>query len=215
MTSDQYNDFEKIMNRAALLTFQQRGKDWRALITAMFEELGDFSLDSVRDAVAGHVRAEKFFPALADIVRRIEGGSETRAALAWAVVARAVTKLGRTASVRFPSPAYHYAIEQMGGWQKLCASLRDEDLPFRGREFARFFEAGERVASWGNEPGKVRVPPYLMGWHEINNRRCGQELPDIVDAQTGSPINGFRAALPESDRGSEVVMRLMKGMRAG
>jgi hypothetical protein len=217
MKSGQYAEFEALLERAALLTFQQRGKDWRALVTAMFEELAAYDLESVRAAIAEHVRSEKFFPALADIVRRIEGPDETRAALAWAVVIRAVTKLGRVASVRFPSPAYHYAIERMGGWQKLCATLRDADLPFRGREFERLFAAGEKVAAWEPEPGKVAVPTYLMGWHEAANRRDGYALPDVIDAATGEPIKGLlgSAALPEPDEKSVVIMKLAEGMGAG
>jgi hypothetical protein len=214
MTGEQYNDFEAIMNRAALLTFQQKGKDWRALVTAMFEELAMYDLENVRAAVAAHVRSEKFFPTLADIITLIEGCSEDRAALAWAAVVRAVERLGRSLSVRFPSPAYHYAIEQIGGWQKLCTTLTDEEIKWRGKDFERFFEIGERVASWEHEPGKVRVQPYLMGWYEANNRRGGCALPDVVDAETGKPLKDFRAALPEPSDTSGVVMTLVKGMKA-
>ena len=214
MTSEQYNDFEAIMSRAALLTFQQRGKDWRALVTAMFEELAAYDLESIRAAVSAHVRSEKFFPTLADIATRIEGGSDARAALAWAVVVRAVERLGHSLSVRFPSPAYHYAIEQMGGWQKLCATLTDDEVKWRGKDFERFFEIGERVASWEHEPGKVCVPPYLMGWHETNNRRGGHALPDVIDVATGKPMKDFRAALPEPEDPAGVVMKLVKGMKA-
>jgi hypothetical protein len=216
MRGDQYKDFETIMARAALLTFQQRGKDWRDLVTAMFEELAAYELEDVRTAVAAHVRARKFFPTLSDIITRIDGLPEDRAAVAWQTVVRAIRRLGHYVSVRFQSPAYHYAIAQMGGWQELCSSLRIEELPFRGKDFERFFQIGERVATWGNEAGKVHVPSYLMGGHEANNRRGGFALlPDVVDAKTGEPLRGFRGELPEPGESSGIVMRLVKGMRAG
>ena len=214
MNGQQYTEFEAIMSRAALLSFQQKGKDWRALITAMFEELAAYDLEAVRLAVATHVRSEKFFPTLADIVKRIDGDHEDRAAIAWAYVVKAIERLGHYLSVRFPSPAYHYAIEFMGGWQKLCTTLTEAETKWRGKEFERFFEIGERVASWGHELGKVHVPPYLLGWHETHNRRGGYALPDVLDAATGKPIQGFRERVALSESGvSKTVMQLVEGMK--
>ena len=215
MTKNQYAEFFAIMKRAATLTYQQKNKDFEELAVVMFEELGAYELEDVRSAVANHVRYEKFFPMLADIIKRIEGTAEERAALAWQTVLKAIRMIGSGNSIRFPSPAYHYAIEQMGGWMKLCSTLTVEEEKWRGKDFVRFFEIGERVASWEHEPGNVHVPPYLMGWHEINNRRGRDALPDIVDAETGILIAGIREALPEPGESSGIVMRLVRGMRAG
>jgi hypothetical protein len=215
MKNEQYKDFEAIMSRAALLTFQQRGKDWRALVTAMFEELAAYDLEAVRAAVAGHVRAEKFFPTLADIAARIDGSSEDRAALAWTTVVHAVERIGRVHSVRFSSPAIHYAIEHMGGWQSLCSTLTGVEIKWRGKDFARFFEMGERLASWEDEPGKARVSPYLVGVYEALNRRGGYELPNVINAETGAPIAGGRMALPAPLPSAPcVISSLAEGMKA-
>ena len=216
MTGDQYGKFEEIMERAALLTVQQQGKDWEKFVMIMFEELSAYDLKIVEAAVTAHVRSQKFFPTLADITTRIEGSAETRAALAWAHVVTAIERFGHCLSVRFPSPAYHYAIGFMGGWQKLSATLMNAEIKWRGKDFAQFFTLGECVASWGCEPGKVHVPPYLAGWHEVNNRRSGYALPDVINTVTGKPIQNFRAALPEPGQGpSKIVMQLSKGMKAG
>jgi hypothetical protein len=175
-----------------------------------------YSLEQVTAALQGHMQSSVFMPKPADIITRIKGTSEDRAALAWALVVRAVECLGHYVSVRFPSPAFHYAIGQMGGWQKLCATLTDAEVKWRGKEFERFFEIGERVASWERTARKVYVPPYLVGWHEANNRRGGHALPDVVDAETGRPIQGLRAALPEPEEASaNVVTALVRGMRTG
>lgn len=191
-----------------------RGPLTKEALKMFFMLLSPFDLGQVKQALQEHMKISVFMPKPANIITLIEGCSEDRAALAWAAVVRAVERLGRSLSVRFPSPAYHYAIEQIGGWQKLCTTLTDEEIKWRGKDFERFFEIGERVASWEHEPGKVRVQPYLMGWYEANNRRGGCALPDVVDAETGKPLKDFRAALPEPSDTSGVVMTLVKGMKA-
>jgi hypothetical protein len=173
-----------------------------------------YDLGQIKEALQEHMRIAVFMPKPADIILRIECSSEDRAALAWAAVVRAVERLGHGLSVRFLSPAFHYAIEQMGGWQKLCTTLTDAEVKWRGKDFTRFFEIGERVASWDHEPGKVHVPPYLAGWHEVNNRRGGHALSDVIDVATGKPLKDFRAALQEPWDPSGVVMKLVKGMKA-
>ena len=211
MRSDQYQDFEKIMDRAALLTYQQKGKDWRKLINAMFEELAQYELEEVRMAVAAHVRLEKFFPMLADIVKRIDNAPEERAALAWSIVIDAIRYICSSCSVAFPSPAYNYAIKQMGGWIKLCQGMMDDEIKWRRKEFERFFIIGEPVASWEHEPGKVQVDRYCVGTYEVNNRVQGYALPDVLDARTRQPIIGFRDALPAL---SEKVIPMVEALAA-
>jgi hypothetical protein len=199
---DQYSAFDYIMSKAALLTFMQRGKDWEGLVTAMFEELAQYDLEVIRAAIAAHVRSEKFFPTLADIVRRIEGSPEDRAKLAWQMVIRAIQKFGHGANVRFPSPAYHYAIAQMGGWTALCSKLREDELPFREKDFEQFFKIGEHVASWEHAEGKVHVPAYLSGFYERQNKIyalpskvvdvvTGEVLPNVAELEATHPQGKF------------------------
>ena len=181
----------------------------------MFKILERYDFGAVERAVEDHLRSQKFTVTPSDIIKRIEGTAEERAMLAWNCVVHAIQRFGRCASVRFPSPAYHYAIRQMGGWQGLCANLRNDELAFRGKDFERFFEIGERVASWEHETGKVCVQPYLMGWNEANNRRGGYALPDVVDTTTEKPIQGVRerAVLLGPDPTSAVVMNIVKSMK--
>jgi hypothetical protein len=214
MNMDDYSNFEEIMSRAALVT-NRHGKDWDAMITVMFEELATYKLDDIAAAVGAHVRSEKFFPTLADIVTQLEGDVEDRAALAWAKVVRAVEHLGGGISIRFPSPAIHYAIEQMGGWQKLCATLTNDSMVWREKEFSRFYAIGEKTASWEPGNGRVQVPRYLCGQYEINNRQNHYKLPAVYDSETEQPIEGIRAELSEPGRKTNsVVIRVTKGMQA-
>lgn len=182
-----YQRFVELMERAGELTVMPNGKDLGRAILALFGELKMYPFEAVKAAVDAHCRSERFFPMLADIVTRIEGRAEDRAAAAWALVLKAVARHGRSDSVRFPSPAIHYAISQMGGWRALCQSLTTESIPFRARDFAGYFAVGERVASWRDEPGagKVRVPAYLAGEYEMNNRARGFEFSRVWDAETG------------------------------
>jgi hypothetical protein len=176
----------------------------------------DYSLDQVKQALQEHMRTSVFMPKPADIIARIEGTAEDRAKFAWQIVVRAIQRLGHYESVRFPSPAYHYAIEQMGGWQGLCVSLRDDGLPFRGKDFERFFEIGERVASWDHAEGKVHVPAYLCGLHEYKNRVNGYTLPlKVKNAVTGEVLPDIQPSLPSSSVEAMAVIRsLAEGMKA-
>jgi hypothetical protein len=215
VNGDQYDEFEEMMTHAAVLSYRQKGVDWRELMNALWEELEQYDLEVLRAAVMAHVRSEKFFPALGDIITRIEGTAEDRAKLAWRLVVRAIERLGHYDSVRFPSPAHHYAIEQMGGWRGLCARLTNDELPFREKDFVRFFEIGERVASWGREEGKVHVPEYCVGAFEVNNRAIGYALPAVIDARTGKPVEGIRASLPApADESVTIIRTLAEKMSA-
>lgn len=125
--------------------------------------LQKYSLAQVKSALQEHMAASPYMPRPCDVSRRIEGQPEDRAAAAWALVLRAISRFGHDTSVRFPSPAFHYAVEQMGGWARLCMRLTEAELPFRARDFARFFEIGERCASWDGANGTVKVLAYLAG----------------------------------------------------
>jgi hypothetical protein len=144
------------------------GKDplTKEVLKTYFLLLLPYSITQVRDALNQHLKKSVYLPKPADIITLIEGTVEDRAKLAWQYVVKAIRRYGRSANVRFPNPAYHFAIERMGGWWRLCATLREDDLPFRGKDFERFFEIGEKTASWDDEPGKVQVKKYLGGYYE-------------------------------------------------
>lgn len=185
------------MKRAATLTYKPRDTDFNELVAVLFDELAsEYELRQVAEAVAMHVRQEKFFPMLSDIIRGIEGTAGDHAALAWPLVVNAVRHIGHYNSVAFPAPAYNYALNLMGGWIGLCRSLVDSDVKWRGKDFERFFVIGERCATWSNEPGKIQVDRYCAGVSEAGNRSLGYELPDVIDARTRAAIPDFRVLYP-------------------
>lgn len=195
MRTDQYGEFVTIMNRAALLTYHQKGKDWQQFVMTMFEELAQYELPDIENAVSFHVQHDKFLPTLSDIIRRIDGSPEGRAASAWAIVLNAIRHIGGYNSVAFPAPAYNYALSQLGGWIEFCSSLREDNIKWQGISFERIFVLGDCRASWDDVPGKIRVERYCVGRFEIHNRMNEYTLPEVIDARTRRPIAGFRAAL--------------------
>lgn len=159
--------------------------------------LAKYSLAQVKKALQEHMRASPFMPKPCDVIKRIEGTEEERAIAAWGLVSKAVERWGYYESVKFPSPAIHYAIAQMDGWMRFCRSLTEDNMPFRARDFKAAFVLGERCASWTGENGTVRVLPHLPGWCELNNRSQGLALPPQVrDASTGAIVETI--ALPGS-----------------
>lgn len=217
MTDADFKIFEAMMMQTADMTVMPNGKDPDRVIIALFDGLRGYSLDDVRRAVADHCRNNRFFPMLADIVARIDGKAEDRAAAAWAMVLKAIGRYGHTDSVRFPHPAVHYAIQQMGGWQYLCETLTNDSVPFRAKDFAGYYMTGERVADWTEASGKTRVPAYLIGAHEANNSRGGYDYTaKIWDTETGKPLDDCKAKALQSGskHGGEVydVSKLIKAL---
>lgn len=177
--------------------------------------LQNYSLAQVKAALQEHMAASPYMPKPCDVVRRVEGQPEDRAAVAWALVLRAISWFGHDTSVRFPSPAFHYAVGQMGGWAKLCMRLTDAELPFRARDFARFFEIGERCATWDGTSGTVKVPAYLAGTCELSNRANGHRFPArVYDAETGKVLEGM-ALRPQKGEVVPIMAALAGQMRTG
>ncbi len=169
----------------------------------MFRILEEFTIDEVSKAIKEHIRTCKFAVQPADIFRILQGSAEEKSTVAWRVFLRALDRFGYYTSVRFPDPAYHYAIEHLGGWIRLGESwhiLSEKEIEFRGREWRRLYEIGLRVASWTGEDGRLCVPPYFPGYHEWHNKSGGylEHVPPVVDISDGSLI--FPAALSEGSK---------------
>lgn len=185
MTQKDYAEFTAILNGAADALAKNRPSKDAIMMT--FDILSRFDLEQVRQAYKAHLAGKdgRYWPTPSHIVEQIEGRPEDRAAIAWATVEREL-KLGKGyESVRFPLPAYHYAVEQMGGWIALsdkydAATVRD--VQYLAAKFAQFFGIAERLnADWGD------VPEYLVGVfeHERSGRPEGKK---VRIAETGEFI---------------------------
>ena len=148
-----------------------------------FKVLSEYSLEDVSKAMMEHLKTSSFMPKPADIIRILEGTAEDRASEAWYHVLKAMQQYGHYESVQFDNPAIHYAIERMGGWQKLC-QMTEEELPYRERDFVKHYVRGERIATWD------KVPLRFMGKHEQDNVFNGWDdmIPDTVFIKTNDNV---------------------------
>lgn len=117
-----------------------------------------FDLDQVRRALTGHAMdAERgvFAPKPADIVRKLEGTSTDRAMLAWGKALNAMQRVGAYSDVVFDDPAIHAAIEDLGGWPKVCRA-ETKDMSYLQHRFCESHRAY-------TESGAFDYPRILMG----------------------------------------------------
>ena len=180
----QNKDFKKFMALLALVadTYSQPRLSEDA-VKLYFKVLSDYSLDEVSQAIMEHIKQSPYMPKPADVIRILDGTVEDRASEAWYHVLKAMQQYGHYESVQFDNPAIHYAIERMGGWQKLC-QLTEEELPFRERDFIKHYVRGERMATWD------KVPLRFMGKHEQDNVFNGWDdmIPDTVFIKTNDNV---------------------------
>jgi len=180
----QNKDFKKFMALLALVadTYSQPRLSEDA-VKLYFKVLSDYSLDEVSQAIMEHIKQSPYMPKPADVIRILDGTVEDRASEAWYHVLKAIQQYGHYESVQFDNPAIHYAIERMGGWQKLC-QLTEEELPFRERDFIKHYIRGERMATWD------KVPLRFMGKHEQDNVFNGWDdmIPDTVFIKTNDNV---------------------------
>lgn len=164
-------------------------------LTLMFDLLSEYTLEQVQAGIAAHLRSPegKFFPTPSHIIQQIDGTAAERANYAWRVFLKALDKHGYYDSVRFPDPAYHYAITLLGGWVRVSSEfndMTDREINFRRAEFLSLYQRGERVATFGREPGKEQVAPYLLGAFERDNTANGytDHIPPVVEIATGRKV---------------------------
>ena len=190
MTENDRRAFYDILDAVNDLTIMPNGKDLERMKKILFANLLDYPLNVIASALNAHCRAEKFFPMLADIIKQIEGTPEERAALAWSLVMKAKRKYRLRKAIKFPSPAIHFAIEKMGGWEKVYWSVDDSNENFKAAEFQRFFKIGEKISSWNGENGKVKVCSYFPSEEEIYALRKGKKIKrEIFDVENDKIIN--------------------------
>lgn len=175
MRPNEFQEFVAVMGAAAEVLNQPKLSPL-GLKTA-FIVLQAHSIEDVKRAIHATLRESPYMPKPYDIIKYLEGTAEDRGALAWWHVLRAIRKYGHYESVTFDDPAIHYAIDRMGGWQKVC-NILEEELPFREKDFIKLYARGERSADWDS------VPKRFPGFHEINNSQRGWEVPETMYIQT-------------------------------
>lgn len=161
-----------------------------------------FEVSQVSKALSAHLMdAERgqFMPKPADIVRQLQGTQADRSLVAWGKVLDAMQRVGAYQSVVFDDGAIHAAIEDMGGWMKVCRSNTDE-LQFTQKRFTDLHRA------YSNRPD-LNYPARLVGEHELTNSLQGQKTdpPTLIgDAERAKQIaaggvTGSKTAITAGD----------------
>lgn len=119
----QNSDFSKLakMVTEALAYYRQDVSEFTLHVWT--QACHPFTIEQVSKALTQHVTDPdrgQFAPKVADIVRILAGTTTDRAALAWGKVLGAMSAVGAYSDVVFDDPAIHAAIEDMGGWVKVC-----------------------------------------------------------------------------------------------
>ena len=138
---------------------------WNACQNVELEQLQKAFQSHCMDAERG-----VFPPKVADIVRVLDGTVTDRAALAWGKVLEAMSSVGAYSDVVFDDPAIHAAIEDCGGWVKVCRS-QTEELSYLQHRFCQSHKA------------------YTgRGQFEYQRRLIGDRSPDHEYANRGIPL---------------------------
>lgn len=185
MTEQDKQAFTELM-RAMGLMYGRKRSDVDAMAPVYWQALKRFEFAEVRRAFSMHAQdtdVGQYWPKIGDVLRQLEGRSETNALRAWTKVEQAIRRVGGYQDVVFDDPIIHAVISDMGGWVSLC-SVTEDELPFRAREFMqryRGYLATRRVADYparltgianahNARHGFRQQPPVLLGDPELAQR---------------------------------------------
>lgn len=172
-------DFAKRMRVLAEVLPSQHKTMTDARIEIYFIALKDIESGALDQAFKTALRTCKFFPAIAEL-RDLAGygladsqvSIESKALQAWSVVRDAMDRYDYGRSVDFGGTA-NAAIDNLGGWVRLCGLPQDELDKWTRKDFLRVYAAYEQSGVVG--------PPYLMGQLEQDNRDKGYWPPEPGD----------------------------------
>lgn len=128
-----------------------------------------YDIAAIEQATRKAMSTLKFFPKPAEIIEIIEGGSNDRAAMAWAAFLDATSDSGY-ASVKFLEPATAIAVDAVfGGWIQACELLHTcapEMLAHYLNNFSKQYTAARNA--------NRDVVTYRAGRSELSMRDGGQ-----------------------------------------
>jgi len=113
------------------------------MLNVFWDACKDVDYEIVCKALNEHAKDPdkgQFAPKVADIVRRLQGGKTDRSAMAWNKVYDAMSRIGAYSDVCFDEAAINAAVDDCGGWPKMCRSNFDE-LSYLQHRFSKSYEA--------------------------------------------------------------------------
>lgn len=170
MKQSDFREFSKLVSDV-MAYYRQDASNFT--IQLFWNACQNVELEQLQKAFQAHCTdAERgvFPPKVADIVRALDGTVTDRAALAWGKVLEAMSSVGAYSDVVFDDPAIHAAIEDCGGWVKICRS-QTEELSYLQHRFCQAHKA------------------YTgRGQFEYQRRLIGDRSPDHEYATRGMPL---------------------------
>lgn len=171
MTPNEYTQFAKLM----LICAEKYNRPFGpAFIKLYWHSLQAFSLPDVKRAFETHFNNPDnghFLPHQSDILRILQGDSETQSLLAWSKVMDAIKKLGAYQSIVFDDLLIHAVLYDMGGWIYLCR-FTAKALTFSRYEFQKRY-CGYLLRR------PEHYPNHLIGLIEHQNQQYGCRLPTL------------------------------------
>ena len=140
------------------------------VIALYWQGLSQYSIADIEAAIGRHLQnpdTGQWMPKIADIVRMIDGTTQSAAALAWAKLMRAVGSVGQYQSLAFDDALIHLAVDDLGGWPGICQTAEAE-IPFLQKRFETAYRAYRMRGS--DVPAHL---PYLVGVSEMQNAPKG------------------------------------------
>lgn len=138
-----------------------------------------FTLEQVSKALTAHATDPEhgqFAPKVADLVRILSGTHTDRAQLAWGQTLEAMSSVGAYTDVVFDDPATLAAIEDLGGWPKVCRTEMKE-LGYLQHRFCQLHQAY-------TGRGTFAYPRRLMGDrspdHEYEKKGLALPRPALI-----------------------------------
>jgi hypothetical protein len=109
-------------------------------LAVWFELLRDLPGPAVQAAALHMARTTKAFPSVAEIRAYAEDrGPDGH--LAWGEVVKQIAATGQYGTPTWTDPKIERAVETLGGWQTLCRTMREEDMPTWRAQFLKAYAA--------------------------------------------------------------------------
>lgn len=188
MHAQQFPEFRELLANA--LSFYRQDVT-PFMLDVWWQACQGFDIEQIRKAMTAHAMDPdrgQFAPRPADIVRQLGGTATDRALMAWGKVMGAIQSVGAYTDVVFDDPAIHAAIEDLGGWPKVCRGDL-KDLSYLQHRFTESHRA---------YTGRVQF--------DYPRRLTGDRSPDAMFAKRGLPLPR-PALVGDPERAQQVMAR--------
>lgn len=185
------DNFETLMSATSSMYRQKSPEPIQLMM--YFNALSRFCFEDVQSAFNSHIQNPdngQFFPKPADIIRYMDGNSETKSGEAWTKVDKSIRTVGPHQSVVFDDALIHAVLSDMGGWVKICGTDH-ESYPFIKNEFVK------RYTGYTSRPPQD-YPRLLSGISQQSN-----EMRKLGTTETPIVIGNLDAARLTYSKGSE------------